>query len=164
MRILSLNARGLHRRDKHVAIKRIIEALGVDLVLLQETHFNTRADVRRLEKVIPWEGYHSFGGHRSAGVAVLVNPSFRGNVVKYFADAEGRLIAVEVAYDGKLQNIVNVYAPTYYRERNEFSGASRCTSPEDGTLSWAVTSTVYWTRIQTSQGVPSAISHGKRRS
>ena len=60
-----------------------------------------------------WAGkcYWSFGGVRSAGVGLLVSPSFQGSVTCFTFDSDGRIMSAFILTGSHQINTVNVYAP-----------------------------------------------------
>ena len=69
-----------------------------------------------------WAGkcYWSFGGARSAGVGLLVSPSFQGSVSRFVFASDSCVISALILPGSHQINIVNVYAPNTVSERRAF--------------------------------------------
>lgn len=120
MKILTLNVRGIRQHRKQRMLGSLLEALNVEIAFLQETHFGGLQEARSFEDRIAAKGYFSFGTSRSCGVAILTTRRFRGRVLKFSFDVQGRLITADISLRGQIYRIASIYAPTDYQDRNDF--------------------------------------------
>ena len=120
LKLISLNVRGLRNRNKRRAIFSYLKAQKATIFCLQETYSSPED-----EKVwsAEWGGntLFSHGSSHSRGVCILLNPSnvtFCLQSVKQ--DSDGRLLIAKATTHDKSFFIVNIYAPTDYRDQDNF--------------------------------------------
>ena len=120
LKLISLNVRGLRNRNKRRAIFSYLKAQKATIFCLQETYSSPED-----EKVLSaeWGGNTLFlhGSSHSRGVCILLNPSnvtFRLQSVKQ--DLDGRFLIAKATMHDKSFFIVNIYAPTDYRDQDNF--------------------------------------------
>lgn len=118
--IATLNVRGLRSERKQQLLKHIVDRMGIHVVCLQETHFFCLSDVRNFERNTGFTSVSSFGARNARGVTVALSPSFRGEIIQYVRDDQGRVIVTDIVLFGKRIKIANVYAPVDNQERNMF--------------------------------------------
>ena len=92
-----------------------IKALGIDIMLLQETsNIETKTKVK-LENFIPSTCYINSNqfDKRQQGVTIIVNQSFKGSIKDYnvHQDKNGTLQVLTVELEDTNYNIMNIYAP-----------------------------------------------------
>ena len=109
----TLNVNGLTNKTKSLNVLNFLKKYKCDVLFLQETHLSDFKD---------WHGkvYSSQGTARSAGTAILFHPDFKHELVTVKPDLSGRLLSLKFRVDGKLLNIVSVYAPTNPTDRKRF--------------------------------------------
>mgnify|MGYP001131676512 CR=1 FL=1 len=117
--LLSLNVRGLRNKQKRSQIFRWFRHQKADIVFLQETYWS-----RELENIVrsEWRGscLFSHGSNRSCGVAILFQQNLDLEYVKVKYRKEGRLLIVHVKIHDINLMLVNVYAPTQKKYRDNF--------------------------------------------
>ena len=65
--------------------------------------------------------FFSHGSSHSKGVCILVNPSSKSfHLRNVQVDSEGRFLIVKATIDDKFFFILNIYAPTDYRDQDRF--------------------------------------------
>lgn len=113
LKIVTLNVNGMSDPVKRRKVLSLINQHSAQVFFLQETH------VRRIEG---WAGlaYTSYGGPRTAGVAILFKRSLMVKVDKYKGDSDGRLLSVEAVISGTKFNFLSVYAPNEPAARRFF--------------------------------------------
>ena len=113
LKILSLNVRGLRNAGKRRAIFSYLKNQKASIFCLQET-FSKKDD----EKIwtSEWGGkiLFSHGTEHARGVCVMVNSNSLFQVECVEIDQQGRFIVAKLDED---HSIVNIYAPTDYRQQ-----------------------------------------------
>ncbi len=107
-------------KQKRNSILGFLKTYNADIVCLQETHNDSEKDEDRWTK--EWGGscLWSRGTNRSRGVAILVKPGLDCNISNIRKDRAGRVICAMIVLNGKEINVMNIYAPTFPRERKRF--------------------------------------------
>ena len=80
------------------------------ITLLQETHSTTSIEhIWRKE----WPGYStwSHGSSSCKGVAVLLNPTFKGRFINHEIGESGRFLFSEIKIENSIFSVANVYGP-----------------------------------------------------
>lgn len=125
--LLTINVHGLGDRVKCAAI--FGRATSYNIVMMQETHCTNAQFTQRAQQGQgpgrPWDGrqYHAAGDERSRGVAILLRPSLLLTELPdkpFHASADGRLLRVDVVYNGQPLSLISVYAPTLLKDRASF--------------------------------------------
>ena len=110
MVICSLNVRGLSNNTKRRETFLWLKKKKFSIYFLQEVHSTKETE--------PY--WHSEWGYSTifttfsssrAGVAILFNNNFQFQILKHFADPEGRFIITDIDTGDKIMTLVNVYAP-----------------------------------------------------
>ena len=116
LKILSLNVRGLRNAGKRKTIFSYLKNQKASIFCLQET-FSNKHDEKLWTS--EWGGkiFFSHGTEHARGVCVMVNPNSLFQVESVEIDQEGRFIVAKVDED---YSIVNIYAPTDYRQQPAF--------------------------------------------
>ena len=116
MRILSLNVRGLRNAGKRKAIFSYLKNQKASIVCLQET-FSKKDDEKTWTS--EWGGkiIFSHGKEHARGVCVTINSNSLFQVESVEIDLQGRYIVAKLDED---YSIVNIYAPTDYRQQPAF--------------------------------------------
>ena len=109
--IHSFNARGLGDSFKRRAIFDWLRQNHQGIIFLQETH--STKDTENIWKT-QWGGQilFSHGKSNSSGVAVLFPTDMQIDITNHTGDDEGRLLVIDVNYEGHNFILCNVYAPT----------------------------------------------------
>ena len=117
---ISLNTNGIAEKGKRDTIFDFLEQCRADIILLQETH-NDSKDNENLW-THEWGGIAiwSTGSNRSRGTAILFRPGLNPVLSNCLRDHEGRVIAVKAIINGTEINIMNIYAPNIPNERKDF--------------------------------------------
>ena len=119
LKLLSLNVRGLRNVNKRRAIFSYLKAQKAAILCLHETYSSAED-----EKVwsAEWGGkiFFSHGSIHSKGVCILLNPSSTLLLRSIQADSEGRFLILKATIDDNSFFIVNIYAPTDYRDQDNF--------------------------------------------
>lgn len=124
-KFVSLNANGLRQPSKRRALFKELRTQNADLYLLQETH-STTADQKI--RAAEWGGkvFFSHGRSNSKGVAVLLNRNLDVPVTVLHSDDNGRLLIIQLAIQGELIAIANLYAPTQSNPREQIDFIIEC--------------------------------------
>ena len=116
LKIISLNVKGLRNAGKRKAIFSYLKNQKASIFCLQET-FSKKDD----EKIwtSEWGGkiIFSHGTEHARGVCVMINPNSLFQVESVEIDQEGRFIVAKLDED---YSIMNIYAPTDYRQQPAF--------------------------------------------
>ena len=116
LKIISLKVRGLRNAGKRKAIFSYLKNQKASIFCLQET-FSKKVD----EKIwtSEWGGkiIFSHGTEHARGVCVMINPNSLFQVKSVEIDQEGRFIVAKLDED---YSIINIYAPTDYRQQPAF--------------------------------------------
>ena len=117
---ISLNTNGIAGKGKRDTIFDFLEQCRADIILLQETH-NDSKDNENLW-THEWGGMAIWntGSNRSRGTAILFRPGFNPVLSNCLRDHVGRVIAVKAIINGTEINIMNIYAPNIPNERKDF--------------------------------------------
>ena len=108
--IATFNVNDLRDDIKRKCIFKYLLDCNFHITLLQETHSTTSIKhVWRKE----WPGYSawSHGSSSSKGVAVLLNPTFRGGFVNHEIDESGRFLFSKIKIENSIFFVANVYGP-----------------------------------------------------
>ena len=108
--LMSFNVRGLRDQNKRLQIYKFLKEKGYDIILLQETH-STIQDTQYWST--QWSGkmYFSHGKNNSKGTAILINRKTKIQVKSISSDDEGRLLEMDIDFEGIHIKILNLYAP-----------------------------------------------------
>lgn len=118
LRIVTFNARGL--LDVRKFEKMMEMCKGEDMILLQETNWREgfMTEIRKR-----WNGeilYNNGDDRLGRGVAFLIKENSGVICKTIYNDKEGKCMAVEMSYEGKVVVVVNVHAPTEENKKEEF--------------------------------------------
>ena len=118
--IFSLNAHGIKELTRRRALFTYLDIKRYDIVLLQETHVDSKELAEQFKRERAGKSYFSFGASRTGGVAVLIRDGLNCSVdyVKY--GHESRSLIVDITIEGLALRIINVYCPNDSLERNNF--------------------------------------------
>ena len=108
--VITLNVNGLNAPTKRQRLAERIQKQDPYICCLQEPHLKPR-DTYRL-KVKGWEKmFHTNGGQKKAGVAILISDKidFKTKAVK--RDKEGHYIIIKGSIQEEDITIINIYAP-----------------------------------------------------
>jgi len=110
--------RGLRNPNKKRAIYEYLKNQKALIICLQET-FSKQVDEAAWSA--DWGGriIFSHGTEHSKGVCMLLNPTSNLQINTIESNPSGRLI-LKVTMEGKDYFLINVYAPTDYREQENF--------------------------------------------
>lgn len=109
-RFLSLNVNGLGQEIKRRDIFRYLRTFKADIILLQETYSSKQSEsiwYNELGSKI----YFSHGETNSKGVAIMLGPTFNGEVEGHWIDQQGCFLALQCKIEEKSILIVNLYGP-----------------------------------------------------
>ena len=119
LKVISLNVRGIRNQNKRRAIFCYLKQQKATNFCLQETY--SQPDDERIWSA-EWGGKISFchGTVHSKGVCILLNPNSTSNFNVIQTDPQGRILISKLKICEETFFIVNIYAPTDYRDQNEF--------------------------------------------
>lgn len=119
LKILSLNVRGIRNPNKRRAMFCYLKQQKATIFCLQETY--SQPDDEKIWSA-EWGGKIVFchGTAHSKGVCILLNPNSSINFDVVQSDHQGRILISKLKIFEETFFIVNIYAPTDYREQNEF--------------------------------------------
>ena len=108
--IISVNVRGIRNPNKRRKVFNFYRP-RCDVLCLQETHSSIEDEELWANE---WGGsiLYSHGTNNSRGVAILIKRSRTDiDVKKIYADADGRILLIEVTTESKQVLLCNIYAP-----------------------------------------------------
>ena len=115
---ISLNV-GLRNTEKRQIIYNWIKKQKANICLLQETHVD-----KAIEKIIKseWNGdvFNSCGPSNGKGVMILLNKNVDIRIENVHIADDNRKILVNLYINKSPITVINVYAPTIYKAREEF--------------------------------------------
>ncbi|XP_065319948.1 uncharacterized protein LOC135927702 [Gordionus sp. m RMFG-2023] len=115
LRIISLNARSLNN-NKFAQLRIILDTLAVDIACIQETHWIDTCKIN-------CKGYLLFNSGETeknwCGVCILIKKNLSGYISK-FDGVNSRVCSIKVNMRCKTLNIVNIYIPVNYTEKQPF--------------------------------------------
>ena len=110
LRVVSHNTQGLNSPIKRRKALQAYKSLHVDVVFLQETHFPKRYAPSFLHAYFP-VFYLSKAENKTKGVAFLFSEFCNFDLIKEYADPEGRFVLVKGTLEGNLYTFVSYYVP-----------------------------------------------------
>jgi exonuclease III len=117
--LISLNVRGIRKKEKRQSIFQWLKNQHADITLLQETFLDDA-----IEKYIKyeWNGHmlNSFGSLHSRGVSILFRKGLDFDIESYHSTTDGRTILVNLKIGETKYTIVNIYAPTNVPQKDPF--------------------------------------------
>ena len=116
--MVSVNARGLRSDSKRIRLRSHLEDRGVDICVIQETHFDSSFHEDILSGV--YEPFSAFFDGRSRGVTWLVSRSLKASCTLVFSDPQGRLCVLDITIKGKVFRLIGVYGPNTKSELPDF--------------------------------------------
>lgn len=116
MIIVSQNLAGVRQVGK---LQVYCESLSFDILCMQECKWSMDV-VRGVREFWKGEVYHNYAGNGKGGVAVLVSDSMVGCVKQVYADADGRMLVLDIECGGLGIRLINVYAPNGEVDRKAF--------------------------------------------
>ena len=123
MKIGTLNVNGfVDSTTKRSLIFKFIRENNLDVICLQETHFNNNDNINEIFKDFKGQYFiNSINKGRKLGVGILFKQGLNVNVIKTIKDTEGRTLSLLCQFnDDFLVNIVCIYAPNNTVERSEY--------------------------------------------
>ena len=114
---MSLGIRNSTKRNSIFTYLRDQKAL---FYFLQETYSETGDELFWKNE---WVGeiYFSHGTRHSKGLCILLDPSIEANKVKYFlSDNSGRIVLINLNYNGMELSLCNIYAPNDHADHPLF--------------------------------------------
>ena len=115
MKIGTLNINGfVDSSTKGSLILKLIGEQNLDIICLQETHFNNSENLNDFLKDFKGQYFvNSVQRGRKLGVAILFKANLDISIIKLVKDEEGRTLSLLCQFNEKyLFNIVCLYAPT----------------------------------------------------
>ncbi len=114
--VYTLNIRGLNNDKKRRTILKWLKNNGCNIAFLQETFCQKEIEINN-----EWTIKHNLtNSAHSRGVAILFNNSLDFKIINIHKTDDARVILINTIIEGTETTLVNVYAPTDKRERNEF--------------------------------------------
>ena len=119
LKVISLNVRGIRNPNKRRAIFCYLKQQKANIFCLQETY--SQPDDEKIWSA-EWGGkiFFCHGTAHSKGVCTLSNPNSTFNLGLGQTDHQGRILISKLKISEEIFFIVNIYAPTDYRDQNEF--------------------------------------------
>jgi exonuclease III len=121
MSIHTYNVRGLRDNVKRSRMFNLFKNNLKGIIFLQETHA-VPGDFEIWQKEWGSTIYMSYGTSQSKGVAILMPKQFDYNIDSIKSDSNGRYISLQGIFNGHKLCLLNVYAPTAdkAKEQNDF--------------------------------------------
>lgn len=118
LKVVSLNVNGLNSPPKRQIIFDYLRKTGADFYLLQETH---ATDATSRIWAQEWGGtiIANNGSQSSKGVMVMARRHLALQPIVCHQDNDGRILAMDVKVDEIIYTIINVYAPTQDKPRDQ---------------------------------------------
>ena len=105
---------------KRHTVYNFINSTPCDFWLLQGTLVSSQTKIDLISKEWPGSRFWSPAIGKEGGVAVLVSPHFRVQILQWRRDAEGRVLSILLEVNRVRVNVVNIYAPTNKTKRTSF--------------------------------------------
>ena len=119
LKLVSLNVRGL-RGIKRFAIYKWLKDNKFHVCLLQETYC-TKDFSDKIKKGWNGEMIHSYSlSKHSKGVSILFSKDLPYKLISKHTDSDGRIILVNIEFNGVQYSICNVYCPNDISNRIAF--------------------------------------------
>ena len=121
MKITTININGFRETHKRNKIWELLKIYNFDLILLQETHINSKLLASQIEKEWGGKTFWSFSySNQSTGVGILVNKNLYLGKYSFCHDTDGRLLIVDITINNIDFRIINIYAPNECKDRVDF--------------------------------------------
>ena len=111
-----MNVRGIRDYKKRITTFQFLKENKYDIACLQETYFNTKSTDKVKHE---WDGtsYHCLtNSAHTKGVSIFIKKSFSGKVHNVHKDNTGRMLLLNVEYNGHFISVINLYAPSDVKE------------------------------------------------
>ena len=108
IKLFSVNVKGLNSPQKRKKIFNKLVKLKADIIFIQETHIKEK-DKKLLVMPRLGETFIASNQQKKKGVAIFIKKHLKPKMV--FASEDGRLLMVEISYQGEEILLVNIYAP-----------------------------------------------------
>ena len=116
----SINVNGAAERHKCLKVFGCLQAMRVDIFLLQETHLTDFMQGKAWEKEWGRQCTWSPGSNQSAGVVVLIHPNSAAILVDSKTHLADRVVTALIDFHRQRFQIMNVYRPNNHCEREIF--------------------------------------------
>ena len=116
--VISLNVRGLRDTVKK-SIFTYLKDHKADFCFLQET-FSKASDETFWRNEWGGEVYFSHGTSHRKGVCILINRAVKEKATFTSSDADGRIILINLTYNGLKLSFCNIYAPNDHTQQVSF--------------------------------------------
>ena len=123
--VVSLNVRGLRDTVKRRSIFTYLKDQEANFYFLQET-FSKVSDEAVWRNEWGGEIYFSHGTSHSKGVCILINRTVKEKVTFTSSDADGRIILINLTYNGLKLSFCNIYAPNDHTQQVSFIQELNC--------------------------------------
>ncbi|MES9882662.1 MAG: reverse transcriptase domain-containing protein [Sedimenticola sp.] len=120
LNIATFNINGMRATETQAELKQICESHNFDILLLQETHFDTKYIGKAIEQELSYKSFWSFGTSRSCGVGILLSDNLSYTLEKYEYDFDGRFLFIDIKIGEIPYRIINIYAPNKEKDRKEY--------------------------------------------
>ena len=111
IKLCSLNVNGLRDHKKCQTVLTYLTSKCKGVIMLQETHTSV-IDEKTWSDITGAECYFSHGTTDSRGVAIMIPKSLNATVKNVVPDNEGRFLLIDVMINNTSYIILNIYAPT----------------------------------------------------
>jgi exonuclease III len=120
VKIITLNVRGLKKKNKLLKLREKLKyELGADIILLQETHCNSKDDFKLWCFQVNMIGDGSATSSRRVGVAILVRHNYFENI-EFIDMKDGRSIYMKATRNNEKWLVACIYASNKPQKRVEF--------------------------------------------
>lgn len=119
IKIITLNARGLRNKVKQNEIISMARFLGVNIILVQETHLRA-SEAKEFDRDFKTKSFWSYGSHNARGVGIIFLNTQGFRINKFEKDTEGRVLSVDIIMGEQATRIINIYGPNKQKESQEF--------------------------------------------
>lgn len=110
LKIASHNVQGLNSPTKRRNILDYYKSLGIDILLLQETHFPIRYSPKYIHPHFP-QFHLASAKNKTKGVAIIFSKYYKFEKTFEYIDPEGRILLIKGTIEGHLYSLVSCYVP-----------------------------------------------------
>uniref|UniRef100_A0A670HPA6 Reverse transcriptase domain-containing protein n=1 Tax=Podarcis muralis TaxID=64176 RepID=A0A670HPA6_PODMU len=115
LKVYSWNVNGMNDKGKRNKIEHILKKEGLDVICLQETHIARKHKKMLINHRLGNE-FFSLDSSKKRGVVIYIKKQIEAKHI--FNDEEGRMVAVQIKWQGEKLIIVGIYAPN--EKKSEF--------------------------------------------
>uniref|UniRef100_A0A670IB05 Reverse transcriptase domain-containing protein n=1 Tax=Podarcis muralis TaxID=64176 RepID=A0A670IB05_PODMU len=112
LKILTWNVNGMNDKTKRNKIGNVLKKKKLDVICMQETHVARKHKHVLVNKNLGTE-FINATAEKKKGVVTYVNEKWEPKLI--YKDEDGRILGVQINFQGEKINVVNIYAPNSNR-------------------------------------------------